>query len=152
MQPNINSYAAYARDALRRGLSANQALRELRAAGQGIRRQDWLSLYRQLDDTLKSRATGIDRPGGRRPYQREILVMSTATATGYLQYVDVWVKNRSTGEISARPYGIATDDLMTHDDAIETAVDRMQAFADDYDEVILGGTYLTTYMMVPKGR
>jgi hypothetical protein len=140
---------AFARQIIKEGRSANSGLTELKALGAGIRRQDWLSIVREVRTAMESQATGIDRPGHRRPYRREILVMSTTVATGFIQYVDVWVKDGDTGEIGIRPYGIRTDDLMTHDDAIETALDRMTEHSGDYNEMILGGTYMATYELIP---
>lgn len=143
--------AAYAKGAIKRGLSANAALDELKSAGLGVRRQDWLALVREVRGALESQATGMDRPSNRRPYRKELLFMTTTTATGFIQYVDVWVKDRDSGEIRPRPYGIRTDDLISHGDAIETAMDRMAQFAEGYNEIVLGATYMATYELVPKG-
>lgn len=136
--------------AVKRNLSANESLRELRDLGYGIRRQDWLALVREVRGTLETRATGMGRDGTRRPTRSEIFVMTTVIETGFMQHIDVWVKDRETGEIGIRPYSIRTDELMTHDDAIETALDRMAAHAENYGETILGGSYLGTYILVPK--
>ncbi len=146
-----NSLIAYIRQAVRNGESANASLVALRQSGSGIRRQDYLNLYREVSGAIKSQLTGIDRPGNRRPTRKETMFMTTATATGFMQYVDVWVKDRETGEIYPRPFGLRTDDLMTHDDAIETALDRMLGHADKYNETILGASYMATYEFVPEG-
>lgn len=138
--------------AVKRGLSANESLRQMRAAGSGIRRQDWLALMREVRGQLEANATGINRPGNRRPLSSEILVMTTVVETGFLQHIDIWVKSHETGEISIRPFTIKTDELLTHDDAIETALDQFGKHADHYGETILGGTYLSTYVMVKRGE
>jgi hypothetical protein len=77
--------------------------------------------------------------------------MTTVSAAGFMQYVDVWVKDRDTGEIRIRPYSIRTDELMTRGDAVATAIDRMETHADGYGERILGALYTATYILVPKG-
>lgn len=136
--------------AVKRGLSANEGLRQYLQAGGHVRRQDWLALVREVRGTLETRATGIGRQGDRKPTRSEIFVMTTVLETGYMQHVDIWVKDRETGEIGIRPYSIRTDDLLTHDDAIETALDRMAVHAENYNETILGGSYLGTYILIPK--
>lgn len=136
--------------AVKRNLSANEALRELRDLGYGIRRQDWLALVREVRGTLETRATGIGRQGDRKPTNSEIFVMTTAIETGFMQHIDIWVKDQETGEIRIRPYSIRTDDLMTHDDAIATALDNFGVHAKKYGETILGASYLGTYILIPK--
>lgn len=130
-------------------ISANEALRELKAVDAGIRRQDFLALVREFRDDLSLNLKGIDRPGSRRPYTREMTFVTSSVATGYTQMVDIWVKDVETGEIYSRPYGIRTDDLMTHDDAIETALDRYQQHADFYGQSILAATYAGTLRWTP---
>lgn len=138
--------------AVKDGMSANESLRQLRAAGSGIRRADWLALVREVRDTLESNATGIDRPGWRKPLTSEILVMTTVVETGFMQHIDIWVRDNESGEIRIRPYSIRTDDLLTHDDAIETALDQFAGHAKRYGETILGGSYLSTYVLIPKSQ
>lgn len=137
--------------AVKEGLSANESLRQLRAAGSGVRRQDWLALMREVRDQLEVNAVGMTRPGNRAPLASEIFVMTTVIETGFMQHIDIWVKSHETGEIGIRPYSIRTDDLLTHDDAVETALDQFGAHADNYGETILGATYHSTYILAPPG-
>lgn len=146
------TYWQYAITAVKQGISANESLTRLAAAGQGIRRSDWLALMREAREELARNAKAYDRQGNRRPYRREIFAMTTTGATGYLQHVDIWVKDKETGEIFARPYSLRTDDLMTHDDAVETALDRYEAFATEYGQSILGAAYGSTYELVPGAK
>lgn len=132
------------------GMSANEGLRQLRQAFLGIRREDWLATVRAAREHLASAAGAVDRPGGMRPLVRDIFIMTTVIETGFMQHVDIWVKSRETGEVYPRPFSIRTDDLMTHDDAIATALDQFESHADFYGEVILGAAYRSTYQLVPK--
>lgn len=147
-----NELIAYIRAALRAGESANQAFRTAVGTTVGIRRQDFLSLYRQVKGDIERQATGIDRPGNRRPFSREVVAMFTVVETGFMQHLDIWVKDRETGEIYPRPFSIRTDDLMTHDDAIATGLEAFSEHADSYGETILGATYRSTYALVPRGK
>lgn len=144
MANNVNPWAVAA---ARGRMSANEALQQARAGGSGIRRQDFLTLVREIRGELESRTVGYDRRGDRRPYQREIGLFYGGQAGGYLQYVDIWVKDKETGEIYPRPYGLSTPDLMSHDDVIATALDRYSEHADAYGETILGASYMATYLM-----
>lgn len=149
--PPDNRHINFILSGIKQDLSANEIFRQMRGTDLGLRRATVLDLVRQLRDDLETRATGIDRPLDRKPYTSEILAMSTVTATGYLQHVDIWVQDQETGEIFSRPYSIRTDDLLTHGDAIETALDRAQDFEKLYGQKVLGATYLATYLLVPQG-
>jgi hypothetical protein len=138
--------------AIKEGLSANESLRQLRAAGMGIRRQDWLTLMREVRLHLETQGSGqFYAAWDRKPSGNELLIWSAPSATGFMQYINIWVKDRTTGEISIRPYGLRTDDLMTHGDAIETAIDQFGRHAPDYGETILGASYGSTYIFGPGG-
>lgn len=142
----------FAISAVKANLSANEALRQLQAAGAGIRRADYLAVHREARAELAINAKAYDRAGNRRPYVSETLAIETTTATGFLQHVDIWVRDNETGEIYARTYSIRTDELMTHDDAIETALDRYEGHAERYGHTILGAAYSATYTYVPRGQ
>lgn len=146
MADNANPWAVAA---ARGRISANEALRQLRAEGNGIRRQDFLTLVREIRGQLEAQSLGYDRRGDRRPYRREIQFFFGASVTGFVQYIDVWVKSHETGEVYPRPYGLRTDELMTHDDAVATALDRYSEHADKYGESILGASYMATYEYIP---
>lgn len=135
---------------VKEGLSANEGLAQLRAMGHGVRRADWLDMVRTVRDNLDEIAASQTRTGNRRPYRKEIMFMATAGVTGFMQHVNIWVKDNDTGEIFPRPYSIRTDDLMTHDDAIETALDRYADSAEHYGQKILGATYMTTFELGPE--
>lgn len=146
-----NELVQFLKSAIKEGLSANEAFRQSTRTEIGIRRADFLDLFKQLKGEIQAGVTAIDRPGDRRPFAREIFVMETEIATGFMQHIDVWVRDRETGDIYPRPFSIATDELLTHDDAIETALEQFGVHAEKYGETILGATYRSTYVMAPKG-
>lgn len=144
-----NQIWQYAISVVKNGVSANEGFRQITRTELGIRRQDWLATVRAAREELERNAQAYDRQGNRRPYRREILAMQTVTATGFMQHIDIWVKDNETGEIYPRPYSIRTDDLLTHDDAIATALDRYSDSAKFYGETILGAAYSTTFELIP---
>jgi hypothetical protein len=97
-------------------------------------------------------AAGNDEPTkplNARPHANEITAMPTVRGEGYLQNVTVYVRDRVTGIVRARPFSVATDDLMTRADAIDTALANFQHNADGYEETVLGAVYRSTHLMVP---
>jgi hypothetical protein len=145
--------------AIRDGLSANAGYQrfqaERHAAGeQGIRRETWLRLTGEVRAAQLAVSVEITRPQDRRPLKSEIQVMTSKTADGYMQYVDVYVRDKQTGLVEARPFTIAGDSLMTRADAVETAIERyaraIESDPSSYDEAILGAVYMNTYQLVPE--
>lgn len=143
--------ATWAVRTVKLGLSANEGFRQLQEAGLGVRRATWLRLVSEARLQLATKILAIDVTLSLRPAGNQITAMTTTTGSGYLQQVDVWVRDRSTGLVGTRPYSLATDVLMTHGDAIATAIDKFTDNASQYDEQVLGATYAGTYLMIPGG-
>lgn len=138
-------------DAARQGLSANKAYQLIHEAGEHIARGTFLKLYAEIRHDLTLQAEEITRPLDLKPAAAEIRPYVTPNAEGYMQYVDVYVRDRTTGEVYSVPYGVRTDDLLTRADAIETALSNYGSHADDYDQQVLGATYTSTYLFGPAG-
>ncbi len=139
-----------AAQAARQGLSANEAYRQAHARGESMARGTFLKLYGAIRADYANQVAAVTRPLSSKPTASEILPYNAPHETGYMQYVDVWVKDRATGEVFARPYGVRTDDLLSHGDVIETAVANYGQHADKYGEQVLGGTYTSTYLFGPE--
>lgn len=139
-----------AAQAAREGLSANEAYRRAHAAGESMARGSFLKLYGQIKADYAQQVTEVTRPLNVRPTNAEIRPYVSARETGYMQYVDVFVKDRATGEVFARPYGIRTDDLLTRGDVVETALANYNRHAEAYGEQILGAAYTSTYLFGPE--
>lgn len=138
-----------AAQAARQGLSANEAYRRAHAAGESMARGSFLKLYATIKADYAQQATEVTRPLNAKPTHAEIRPYVAANETGYMQYVDVFVKDRTTGEVFPRPYGIRTDDLMSRADVIETALAQYNRHAEAYGEQILGAAYTSTYLYGP---
>ena len=144
MSTNLYSWAA---DSIRRGLSANEGLRQLRAGGERSARQTWLRLYSSVKADFERRDTVASADLSRKPRGAEIHPMTVERGSGFMQHLDIWVKDKVTGEVYARPFTIQTDTLMSHADAIETGLDVFGVHADGYGETILGAAYVSTYQL-----
>lgn len=146
-------YAVWAAiQAAKSGLSANAGLKAFQAGGGSIRRATWLRVYAEVKSSLADQVDEISRPLNRKPTGDEINVFSAVKATGYMQHVDIYVREKETGLVYARPYSIRTEDLMTRADVIETALSRFQDHADAYGEVVLGAAYVSTYIFAPGAK
>lgn len=143
---NIGAIAA----AVKTGLGSRAALAAYRAGGGRIDNNAWSGLFNTVRTTLASQAGEAAQPLNRRPLAAEIQPFPTKTATGYMQYIDVYTRDEATGLVQVRPYTIRTDDLFTRGDAIETALDRFTASAEKYKESILGAAYMATYLLGPE--
>lgn len=139
-----------AAQAARQGVSANEAYRQAHARGEKMARGTFLKLYAQIRTDYANQVAEVTRPLNAKPHASEILPYGSARETGFMQYVDVWVKDRATGEVFPRPYGIRTDDLMTRGDVIDTAVANYGQHAEKYGEQVLGATYTSTYLFGPS--
>lgn len=138
-----------AAQAARQGLSANEAYRQAHAAGESMARGTFLKLYAQIRADYAQQATEATRPLNSRPANAEIRPYVTARETGYMQYVDVFVRDRTTGEVFPVPYGIRTDELLTRADVIDTALANYGRHAEGYDQQVLGAAYTSTYLYGP---
>lgn len=136
--------------AVKQGLSANKFLQVLKATGQGVARGTGLRLYAAAREDLAGEGAEITRPLDRRPRANEIRSYQTKTQSGYMQYVDVYVRDRNTGEVFPVPYGVRSDELMTRADVIATALEQYGRHAEKYMQSVLGATYTSTYMFVPQ--
>lgn len=141
---NLYSWAARA---VREGISTRQTLRDLRNAGFAVTDKTFYKLVSSVRSDFETRKTVADAPLDRKPRGTEILPFASLKESGYLQQVDVWVYNKNLGISYPRAYSIRTDTLLTHGDAIETAMGVMEDHAQDYDETVLGASYIGTYLL-----
>jgi len=145
----LGNLAWEAIQAVKQGLSANKFVQALRETGQGVARATGLRLFAQAKADLAAEGAEITRPLDRKPLAREIRAYETKVQSGYMQYVDVYVKDRATGDVYPVPYGIRTDVLLTRSDAIATALDQYGRHAEKYNQQVLGATYTSTYLFAP---
>lgn len=140
--------------AVKQGLSGRAGLAAARAAGVKIQDSTWFQMVGLARSSLAAQIDEITKPLGARPGQHEINGFETTKARGYLHYIDVIVKDRETGVVSARPYAVKSGSLLRRGQAIKRGLEAFQAAIDlnpgEYDEQVLGAVYTNTYQMVPK--
>lgn len=143
------------------GLSANAGLEMAREAGLGIRRATWLQMVGQVRAHYSRRITELSAPLNRRPVPAEVTQLTSAQAKGYIQYVDLFVRNKTTGLVTVRPQAIRTTTLRSRQAVIDQVVTRYRSAVDrsktaaavwgtDPDEQVIGGVYTATQQFVPE--
>lgn len=143
------------------GLSANAALRMAQDAGLGVRRSTFLQMVGQVRAHYARTTVEPTLPLNRRPTPQEVTPITSKVQRGYIQYVDLFVRNKTTGLVTVRPQAIRTSTLTSRQVAVQTVTDRYRAavdrsktapsvFGTDPDEVVLGGVYSATQQFVPE--
>jgi hypothetical protein len=143
------------------GLSANAGYRLAREHGIPVRRQTFLRMVGEVRNHYAQVVAEVARPLNRRPNATEITPLTAKKARGYIQYVDLFVRNKTTGQISVRPQAIRSSRLRSRQAVVDMAVSRYRGAVDrsktapaawgtDPDEVVEGGVYAATQQFVPE--
>lgn len=135
------------------GVSAREGLRQFRAAGGKTNDGVWFQLVSQARVNYALQIAEVTLPLNRRPIANEIGVLQTKVAKGWVQYVDVFVKDKATGVVSIRHYAVRGTQLMSRGAVVKRALDAMgeatNPFGSFPDETVLGGVYTATYQLSP---
>ena len=100
-----------------------------------ITREEWATAVGQARAALANRISEVSRPLNRRPVPGEITAYTSRTATGFMQYIDIYVRDAQTGIVTARPWAMRTDTLVSRQSAITQGLSRFEA------AVLPGGTF-----------
>lgn len=146
---------------VRHGLTANAGLRLAQEMGVGVRRATWLQAVSQIRTNNALRAASMESILVGIPSGSQIEPLPTSTATGYVQYVSVAVRDKTTGQLNWRDQSIRTDTLMSKEAAMDFVTSRYRSAIDSSkvsparwgtspDEVVEGSIYVATIEFVPK--
>jgi len=109
-------------------------------------------MFGEIQRTVADRGGTYNEPINLRPVASEIKTWTTAKATGYIQQVEVLVRDRSTGQIISVPFSVTGRSLVSRANALQQALD---VYSDDnakkYNQQVLGAVYTGTYQAVPQG-
>lgn len=140
--------------AIKQGLSANQAYKAFQAGGGATRRATFLRTVAEVRRTLSDQIDEATRPLNRKPAADEITVISTKTRSGFMQQIDVYVRDRDTGEVESRPFSFRTQVVVSRQAAINEALnafnDGVTGSPDRFNEEVLGATYTGTLQLIPR--
>lgn len=119
-----------------------------------VTREEWAAAIGQARAALANRTEEITKPLNRRPVGSEITPMPTKGPRGYLQQIEVYVRDKDTGLIDTRYYTVKTQTLRSRQFIVNEALRKYQEAIDanpgDYPEEILGAAYIGTHQMTPR--
>ena len=119
-----------------------------------LSRGDWAEAIGQARAALVNRTEELTKPLNRRPVGLEITPMPTKGPSGYLQQIEVYVRDNDTGLVDSHYYTIKTKTLRSRQFVVNEGIQRYQAAIDanpgDYPEEILGAGYIGTHLMTPR--
>lgn len=144
----------FAFQAARMGLSAREALAALREAGGGIRDATWFRVYAEVKAQLAINVLEADALSVGIPRAEHIGTQTTKTATGYMQYVSVYVRDRDTGVVSQRAFARRGDTLLPREEVARKGFEAYAAEATpsgNYGgQQIIGASYTGTAQLIPN--
>lgn len=144
--------AQWALLAVTEGWSATAGLDRYRAEGGHMANQTWYRLFGEIKSSIDNRAGTYNEPLNLRPTASEIQTWTTAKATGYIQQVEVLVRDRGTGQIISVPFSVTGRALVSRANALRQALDVYTSDnAKKYNQQVLGAIYTGTYQAIPKG-
>lgn len=152
--------AWFAWQTVKQGISANEALRMAQEAGFGIRRETFLKLVGEIKNQYANQLSEFDLPLNRRPQGAEVSQLSGSVATGYIQYVTIFVRNKVTGAVETLDRALRSQTLMSRQRALDLLIGKEEVniakapaeggtWGTMPDWQILGATYTATHQFVP---
>lgn len=134
-------------------MSARAGLAAAREQGVKIRDATWFQVYSQARANITLQVLEPTLIVDSIPARHTIGELRTKAATGYLQYSQVYVRDRETGVVSTRPFAVRTNQLHTRATVIQKALDAYTAQATPSGnyagEQIIGAAYTNTLQMFP---
>lgn len=109
----------FAQWAVKNGLSANAGLRIAQAEGFGVRRETWLKMYGEVKARQAIRSVALGDVLTQVPGRQDINRLPTRNQTGYVQYADVYIRSKDTGDLYVRTQAIRTRTLMSKDEVVD---------------------------------
>lgn len=131
------------------GMTANAYYRELRALGMAARRSEVLALYKiSLSIVAKSPEEPF-RPISEVPKPEHLVPFPTKSATGVRQNVTLVYRNRVTGSINRTYWSVTSENGITRENALATAIDTYSPHAADYGQDLIGAVHTGAYSYQP---
>jgi hypothetical protein len=131
------------------GMSANAYYRELRDLGIAARRSEVLALYKIANGVVTKSREEPFRDISLVPSGQELAPWPTKKATGIAQTVTLTYRDKTTGEIAQTWWRTVTENGITREAAIATAIDAYSEHAISYNQDLIGAVHTSAYNMVP---
>jgi hypothetical protein len=134
--------------AISEGQSANAFVQALRESGAGVRRQVALRIYGEARALAAEYANEPSRPINAVPTLEEARQWPTRASEGILQTVQLFYRERVTGNIIQRFYNVKTENGITREEAIRRAADANVENARRYQQELVGAVHTGTAILV----
>jgi len=136
---------------VRAGRSVSSALKAFREAGGKIGNESFRSLYATARTVLDQELREAQRPLNRRPSADERVAMRTRVATGVMQRVGVFVRDKGSRQVRLVFGNVTSARGMTRQAAIDSILDDYaDAIAEgSFDESIVGAFHVGAYDLNP---
>lgn len=143
--------AGFIARAIQQGMSANQTLAALRDAGAGMARQAGLRLYGQVMGSLANREAQVAYPTNALPRAEVLSPWAMGRGGQFATQVEIQVRDRRTGIISAVQYTHVTNEPHTGDEAIQAGMDLYgdTDTQNRYGQTVEGGVVINRFETVP---
>lgn len=119
-----------------------------------ITRENWAEAVGSARAALANKAAEITRPLNRIPITSEITAYPSRRATGFMQSVEVFVRDIDTGLIESRFFNVRSDTLRSRQSIVDAALSRFSDIqSTDPDSVggdIVGAAYTGTFQLTPR--
>lgn len=152
--PDIGNRAAAVARTLKAGLSGRVGLQAFRAAGGRIADGTWFRLVGEARRVIGENLNEAGRPLNRRPTGDEIVPITSTKASGYWQQVEVFYRDRVTGDVSSAPFVFRGSGLLTRQGVIDMAMAEWtlgsSGSPNPDDHEVLGATYSSTLELRPE--
>lgn len=140
--------------AVHKGMSARAGLAAFRAGGGRVGDAKWFRTVAEVRRTVAESIVEATRPLNRRPSGDEITTVTSVRHSGYWQQVEIFLRDKSTGEVRTMPFVHRSSGLVTRQAAIGFAVDEAKAGSAGSinldDEEVLGAAYVSTLELIPR--
>lgn len=130
------------------GLSANQWASVLRESGAGLRRAVALKIYGQARAIAAEYGNEPTRPLDAVPTYSEAKSWPTRSTSGVLQTVQLFYRERVTGNIIQRFFNVKTAEGITRQEAIDQAINANVGNASKYQQELVGAVHTGTANLV----
>lgn len=119
-----------------------------------ITRESWAEAVGSARAALANKAAELTRPLNRRPTGSEITAYPSRRATGFMQSVEVFVRDIDTGLVESRFFNVRSDTLRSRQSIVNAALSRFSDIqSTDPGSVpgeIIGAAYTGTFQMTPR--
>lgn len=131
-----------------------QGFAQYSALDPSITREAWARAVGEARAAIANTLNEAVRPLNRRPAPGEYTPYTSRRATGFLQYVKMFTRDRETGVVSEQWWSYKTDTLRSRQSVLNTAWQRFEAATlpegTFEGEQVIGAEYAGTVQMIPE--